>query len=38
MRQREHLAALLPVNGCLVVSTMRFEEDLVEVPRTARRR
>ena len=36
MRQREHLAALLPVNGCLVVSTMRFEEDLVEVPRTAR--
>jgi len=36
MRQREHLAALLPVNGCLVVSTMRFEEDLVEVPHTAR--
>jgi DNA end-binding protein Ku len=36
MRQREHLAAVLPVNGCLVVSTMRFEEDLVEVPRTAR--
>ena len=36
MRQREHLAALLPVNGCLVVSTMRFEEDLVEVPKTTR--
>ena len=36
MRQREHLAALLPVNGCLVVSTMRFEEDLVEVPHTSR--
>lgn len=36
MRQREHLAALLPVNGCLVVSTMRFEEDLVELPRAAR--
>ncbi|HEV8398072.1 MAG TPA: Ku protein [Vicinamibacterales bacterium] len=36
MRQREHLAALLPVRGCLVVSTMRFEEDLVEVPHTAR--
>jgi DNA end-binding protein Ku len=36
MRQREHLAALLPVRGCLVVSTMRFEEDLAELPRTAR--
>ena len=36
MRQREHLAALLPVNECLVVSTMRFEEDLVEVPHTSR--
>jgi DNA end-binding protein Ku len=36
MRQREHLAALLPVRGCLVVSTMRFEEDLVELPRTTR--
>jgi DNA end-binding protein Ku len=36
MRQREHLAALLPVNGCLVVSTMRFEEDLVDLPRPAR--
>jgi DNA end-binding protein Ku len=36
IRQREHLAALLPVRGCLVVSTMRFEEDLVELPRTAR--
>ena len=36
MRQREHLTALLPVRGCLVVSTMRFEEDLVELPRAAR--
>jgi DNA end-binding protein Ku len=36
MRQREHLAALLPVRGCLVVSTMRFEEDLVELPHTSR--
>jgi DNA end-binding protein Ku len=36
MRQREHLAALLPVRGCLIVSTMRFEEDLVELPRSAR--
>jgi DNA end-binding protein Ku len=36
MRQREHLTALLPVGGALVVSTMRFEEDLVELPRTAR--
>jgi DNA end-binding protein Ku len=32
MRQRQHLAALIPVNRCLVVSTMRFEEDLVELP------
>ena len=30
------MTALLPVNGCLVVSTMRFEEDLVEVPHTTR--
>lgn len=36
MRQREHLTALLPVRGCLVVSTMRFEEDLVELPRASR--
>jgi DNA end-binding protein Ku len=36
MRQREHLAALLPVRGCLVVSTMRFEEDLVELPHPSR--
>jgi DNA end-binding protein Ku len=36
MRQREHLAALLPVRGCLVVSTLRFEEDLVELPQTSR--
>ena len=36
MRQREHLAALLPVRGRLVVSTMRFEEDLAELPSTTR--
>jgi DNA end-binding protein Ku len=36
MRQREHLAALVPVRGALVVSTMRFEEDLVELPHTSR--
>jgi DNA end-binding protein Ku len=36
MRQREHLTVLLPVRGCLVVSTMRFEEDLVELPRASR--
>ncbi len=36
MRQREHLSALLPVRGCLVVSTMRFEEDLVELPHAPR--
>lgn len=36
MRQRQHLAALLPVDGCLVVSTMRFEEDLVELPTAPR--
>ena len=36
MRQREHLAALVPVGGALVVSTMRFEEDLVELPHTSR--
>ena len=36
MRQREHLTALLPVRGCLVVCTMRFEEDLVELPRASR--
>jgi DNA end-binding protein Ku len=36
MRQREHLTALLPVNGRLVVSTMRFEEDLVELPSVQR--
>jgi DNA end-binding protein Ku len=32
MRQREHLAALIPIQGRLVVSTMRFVEDLVELP------
>ncbi|HET9268406.1 MAG TPA: Ku protein [Vicinamibacterales bacterium] len=36
MRQREHLTALLPVRGCLVVCTMRFEEDLVDLPRASR--
>ena len=36
MRQREHLTVLLPVRGCLVVSTMRFEEDLVDLPRASR--
>jgi len=32
MRQRQHLAALMPVEGRLVVSTMRFEEDLLALP------
>ncbi len=32
MRQRQHLAALVPVDGRLVVSTMRFPEDLVALP------
>ena len=32
MRQRQHLAALMAVEGRLVVSTMRFHEDLVELP------
>jgi len=36
MRQRQHLSALLPVDGCLVVSTMRFNEDLVELPNAPR--
>ena len=36
MRQRQHLAALVPVDGRLVVSTMRFEEDLVELPSAPR--
>ncbi len=36
MRQRQHLAALVPVEGRLVVSTMRFQEDLLALPaRTA---
>jgi len=34
MRQREHLAALISIQGRLVVSTMWFEEDLVELPAT----
>jgi DNA end-binding protein Ku len=32
MRERQHLAALLPLDGRLIVSTMRFPEDLVALP------
>jgi DNA end-binding protein Ku len=32
MRQRQHLSALLVVEGRLVVQTMRFPEDLVALP------
>jgi DNA end-binding protein Ku len=32
MRQRQHLAGLVTVDGRLIVSTMRFHEDLVELP------
>jgi DNA end-binding protein Ku len=32
MRQRQHLAGLVVVDGRLVVSTMRFHEDLVALP------
>jgi DNA end-binding protein Ku len=32
MRQRQHLAALIPLDGRLLVSTMRFPEDLAELP------
>lgn len=32
MRERQHLAALIPLDGRLMVSTMRFPEDLVELP------
>ena len=32
MRQRQHLAALVAVEGRLIVSTMRFHEDLVALP------
>jgi DNA end-binding protein Ku len=32
MRERQHLAALIPLEGRLLVSTMRFPEDLVELP------
>lgn len=32
MRQRQHLAGLLTVDGRLLVSTMRFPEDLVAMP------
>lgn len=33
MRQRQHLAALITIDERLVVSTMRFHEDLVELPK-----
>ena len=36
MRQRQHLAALVPLDGRLVVSTMRFEEDLLDLPNSPR--
>ena len=32
MRERQHLAALIPLDGRLLVSTMRFAEDLIELP------
>ena len=32
MRERQHLAGLLSVDGRLFVSTMRFPEDLVALP------
>ena len=32
MRERQHLAALLTVEGRLLVSTMRFPEDMVALP------
>ena len=32
MRQRQHLSALLSVDGRLIVQTMRFPEDLVSLP------
>ena len=32
MRQRQHLAGLVSIDGRLVVSTMRFPEDLVAMP------
>jgi DNA end-binding protein Ku len=32
MRQRQHLAGLITVEGRLIVSTMRFHEDLVALP------
>jgi DNA end-binding protein Ku len=32
MRQRQHLAALVAVKGRLLVSTLRFHEDLVALP------
>lgn len=35
MRQRQRLAALITVDGRLVVSTMRFHEDLVALPKVA---
>ena len=33
MRQRQHLAGLITIDGRLIVSTMRFHEDLVELPK-----
>jgi DNA end-binding protein Ku len=33
MRQRQHLAGLISLDGRLIVSTMRFHEDLVELPK-----
>jgi DNA end-binding protein Ku len=33
MRQRQHLAGLISVDGRLIVSTLRFHEDLVELPK-----
>ena len=32
MRERQHLAALQVVDGALMLTTMRFPEDLVELP------
>ena len=32
MREKQHLAGLLPIDGRLFVSTMRFHEDLVALP------
>jgi DNA end-binding protein Ku len=37
MRQRQHLAGLVSIDGRLVVSTMRFPEDLVAMPDAPKR-